>query len=146
MIAVTVSPGIQVVREREPFADDDLVGPRAVDVTAALDDDVVQHRTTLGWNRDEPPGRRLAQPLDVERDVHHHACLDLRHPGYVGDAVAQSPWRALERGEHIGEPLALVVARLGQPQRVEAAVVHDQHHHADGDDEADGDRLALDVP
>ena len=83
---------------------------------------------------------------DVERHVDDDPRVDARHARDLGRALPQAERRARQAGEHVREPVALVVGLLRQAQGLERAQVHDEHRHAGADHQADRDRLPLQAP
>ncbi len=68
MVAATLSPGSEAVREREPLARQHFV--RRFRAPAAAQERLVQDRLLARGNRDESSGRRLEHVRNVERDIH----------------------------------------------------------------------------
>jgi hypothetical protein len=92
------------------------------------------------------PIRRLGEARNVERHVDDDARLDLRHARNLRHPLAETHRRARQPREHIGEPVAVVIGLLREPERVERAQVHDEHGDAGGDDQTDRRRLPFQVP
>jgi hypothetical protein len=130
------------MRLDERLAGDHLIRPCRVHPAAAAQEDVVHLRAAFGIDGDEAPAGRLVQPGTSSVTVGDHAGVDGGHAGDGGD-VLQPQRRALERGEHVGESLSLVIGALGPTERLEVREVHDVHRHAATHHQRDRERLPL---
>jgi hypothetical protein len=104
--------GLEMVRPRERFADDDLLVPavrkaRSADQVHPVDDAV----EPAGRNADEPPGHRRGRLSHVEDHVEDDARLDSGDAGHIGDMGHGGQRHLLQVDPHVGEAvLAIVVA------------------------------------
>ncbi len=136
----------EVTADGEGFADQDLVRILERRETAAPEEEIVQHRRRRNGNADQASAGGFRQVGHVERHVHDDAGVHAGDAGDLGHAVLQVERRAREPGKHVREPVALVIGRLGVPERRERAQVHDEHRDAGADHQADRKRLTLECP
>ena len=138
--------GTERARERECLAHEHFVGLAQRGKPATPEEHVVEHRLVRNRDADQASGRRLGETGHIERDIHDHARLHACDARNLFDARHQGERRPNQRSEHLGKAVAVVVGLLRQPERGERAQIHDEHRHAGADDEADGQRLSLQVP
>ncbi len=122
-----------------------VVAP-GLDEPALLEIERVQVLVTVLGDRDDAPGDRLVEALDVEVDRRDHARGDALDAGDAGDARAQALRRTLEAREHVGEAVVAVVGSAGGVQAIERGDEHDVGRHAAKDHQGDRRRLTPHLP
>ena len=97
----------------ERLADDRLIGAVRRRQAPLPQVEAVQPGFAVVRDGNQPAGDRLREPGHFQMDVGDHAGLDLGDAGNGRDAFPQRFRRALQRREHVGEAVFLVVAGTG---------------------------------
>ncbi|MDT4830758.1 hypothetical protein FQZ97_642340 [compost metagenome] len=134
--------GVQAARHGETVAHQRFQRTVALGPAPALERERVQALAAgVGAHEvepDEAPGDRRQHAGQVDLRVEHHVELDLGHAVERGEALAQMHRRALDAGEHIGQPVVAVegvarpLQRLVHREHAHEAGHTDRHHHGNG--------------
>jgi hypothetical protein len=130
------------VGNHEPLAGQHFVGSAGLDPAAAPQEQIVEPRPPIRRDRDQPAAGRLVDLRQIQRHAGNDSGFERRDARDGADLAGHSLRRPLERGEDVGEALALVVGALGRPQGLEVRQVHDVHGDAGGHDHCNRHRLA----
>ena len=136
----------EAMRPGERIVDGDLVGPLRFRQAAFAQMQAVETLRHEVGKRDDLSGRGLLHALHVEQGEPCDAGLRRRHPRDRQDLLGQRLRRAPHLGEHVGEPVALVV---GAARLVERAIGAARQHEGGGPrrhDEGNGQRLRPHAP
>ena len=141
-----VVAGRQPVRLRERLRQHGLVG-----IADARQSSVAQRQPVEPWlvplrDGHELPDHRLLEALDVEDRRAHDARFHRLHAGDFAQPRGQVLGRPLDAGEHLPEPVALVVGDRRLLERLDRGERHHQHADAGGHDQRDGQHLAAHPP
>ncbi len=118
-----------------------LVGAAGFRQPAPADEQVIDRDIAAGGNRDQEPGRRLAEALDIEERRLDDPRLDRGDAIDGGDLIGNA-LRCPDGGsENVAELVALVVGGAGFLKRTMGADGQNEGSDAAGHDQGDGERL-----
>ena len=129
----------------ESLADDDFAVRARGDRSSGADVEAVESGRSAARNRNEPRRDGFRESGHLEGGVGHHPRLHLCHAGNRGEAPRHRLRRTPQGGEHVGEAIALVVVLLRAHDRSPHRHRAHERGHAAGDEQDDGEQLALQV-
>ena len=123
---------LQAIGQGKGLADQHLVRSPRIEVAAAHQLHIVEHRPVRAGHRHQLGHGWFGQSRHINGHLDHQARLHLGHTGPLAHLLGQRIRRAAKVGKHISKAVTLVVITLRQQQRLVRAPKRHQHRNATG--------------